>query len=78
MITKPASTDTKYTDFLDELYKKDQAKQPAPKTRRDTRTQDDKILYDFANSYEDRAVVEEIVSHRHAEFERSKRMILFR
>lgn len=75
VITKPESTDPKYTDFLDELYKGDQAKQPA-KSKRDTYALDDKILYDYLNSFDDTPV--EIVSHQHAELKRNKRMILFR
>lgn len=78
VINKPESTDPKYTDFLDELYKKDQAKQPAPKSKRDTRTYDEKFAYDYLNSFDDTAVMEEIVSHQYAELKRSKRMILFR
>jgi hypothetical protein len=77
VITKPESTDPKYTDFLDELYKKDQEKQPA-KSKRDTYAQDDKIIYDYLNSFDDTPIVEEIVSHHHIEMKRGKRMILFR
>lgn len=73
-IKKPENTDTKYTDFLSELYKHDTAKQPTAKSKRDTSSQDDKILFDDLMP----DFMEKTVSHQSDQFERSKRMILFR
>lgn len=82
VIKKPDNVDTKYTDFLDELYKHDTAKQSATpsKSKRDLSGQDDKILFDDINSFDDETqpLIEKIVSHHSDEIKRSKRMILFR
>lgn len=80
VIKKPENSDPKYTDFLDELYKHDSAKQSAsPKSKRDLNlnTQDDKIMFDDPNLFYD---TEKTVSqlYQSNEFKRSKRMILFR
>lgn len=82
VIKKPQNSDPKYTDFLDELYKHDSAKQSAsPKSKRDLNTQDDKIMFDDPNLfYDTQPIMEKTVSqlYQSNEFKRSKRMILFR
>ena len=82
VIKKPDNTDPKYTDFLDELYKHDSAKQSAsPISKRDLSTQDDKIMFDDPNLfYDTQPIMEKTVSQHYQsnEFKRSKRMILFR
>lgn len=83
---KPDNTDSKYTDFLDELYKHDTEKKSATstKTKRDLGSQDDKIFFDDPNLFDKNEnthpTMEKIVSHLYQsdEFKRSKRMILFR
>lgn len=93
VIKKPENTDTKYTDFLDELYKHDTEKQSAaPKSKRDTSNHDELLvdqnsydMYPSQQQQQQEAIMEQIVSHLiekeeedDNEFKRRKRSILFR
>ncbi|KAG5681503.1 hypothetical protein PVAND_010930 [Polypedilum vanderplanki] len=86
VIKKPESTDQKYTDFLDELYKHDSEKQ-GTKSKRDVSDKIDidesKAQFDIpkkplatVNSADYDKFLGEL--YKHDELKRSERMIVFR